>query len=84
MKKTGEGTLALYPNKISFTPNDNTELTFWLEKISGLNMHNEEKLELYYNDTLFRFDSEDKRKSMYKWFNFIQILKNPEHNTTGE
>jgi hypothetical protein len=56
-------------------PRENREMAFFLNKIEGLNMHNEEKLEFYYDDTLFRFDSEYERVSLYKWYIFIQAVK---------
>ncbi len=75
MKPAGKGMLSLYSDRLRFLPRENREMAFFLNKIEGLNMHNEEKLEFYYDDTLFRFDSEHVRVSLYKWYIFIQAVK---------
>lgn len=86
MKRFGGGELILYKDSMVFASEDKKDLVFSLEKMEGVNMHNNEKLEFYYQDTLFRFDSEDSRKSLYKWYCFIttlQKLKETDNTVVG-
>ena len=74
----GSGRLSLYSDRLVFESEDIEEaFLFPIEKILGTNVHEDEKLEFYCNDTLYRIDSKNKRLSMYKWFLCISDLRNP-------
>jgi 1-acyl-sn-glycerol-3-phosphate acyltransferase len=76
MVKAGRGILQLYRDRIIFRPEGTTEeLTFPMAEIEGINVHEDEKLEFYHMNTLYRFDSENKRISMYKWYLCVRNLQ---------
>ena len=74
----GNGRLSLFSDRLMFETGDSdSSFTFPIPEIMGANVHEDEKLEFYHNDTLFRIDSENKRLSMYKWYLCITDLQNP-------
>jgi len=77
MVKSGKGTLQLYTDGIVFSASGG-DLSFSIDEITGLNVQNEEKLEFYHKDNLFRFDSKDRRVSIYKWYCCLKLLQEME------
>lgn len=78
LEKLGTGSLRLFSDRLEFSADgSDTVFRFSVGEIMGANVHEDEKLEFYHQDTLYRFDSDNKRISMYKWFLSIQDLQNP-------
>lgn len=72
MVERGRGTLEFYTDRVDFKGNK-AEYSFPIDSIEGVNVHENEKLEFYHEDTLYRFDSDDPRKSIYKWYLGIKL-----------
>lgn len=77
LEHAGRGRLLLYLDRVEFRPSDDEDYSFPIPNIEGLNVQEDEKLEFYYKNTLFRIDSENERTSMYKWFLCISKLQVP-------
>lgn len=78
LESQGTGRLQLFNDRIEFHDGEKSaSFTFPIQKIEGANVHEDEKLEFYLDDTLYRIDSENKRLSMYKWFLCIKDLQQP-------
>ncbi len=75
MEKSGTGTMQLFYDHLLFLDNEGEILSFPFDDILGINMHNGEKMEFYFRDTLFRLDCDNKRVSLYKWYNFIKFFQ---------
>jgi 1-acyl-sn-glycerol-3-phosphate acyltransferase len=74
----GSGRLSLYSDRVEFESEASDQnFVFPVREIEGANVHEDEKLEFYHDDTLYRIDSKNKRLSMYKWFLCISDLQNP-------
>ncbi len=58
-----------------------TTLEFPIDRIEGLSVQEDEIMEFYLGDTLYSFKSENKRRSMYKWYMCLSILRTPEKIT---
>jgi hypothetical protein len=65
----------LFRDHLLFLDTDGEALSFPFKDVLGINMHNDEKMEFYYQDSLFRFDSRNKRISLYKWYQTIRMLQ---------
>ncbi len=71
-KITDNGSLVITNNKFFF--NGKKEIIFFPDKITGLNIQYNNKLEFYYGKELFRFVF-DKRVSAYKWLKTLEFLQ---------
>ncbi len=61
------GRLELYPGRIELTGSDGTRDAFRVERIVGMNVQNNEYLEFYHDDHLFKVTILDPRGCTYKW-----------------
>ena len=75
LKRRGTGRLALNGENLAFISGDGAASAFSLADIKGINMHNKENLEFYFNDTLYNFSSDNKRASLYKWYNAVVAMR---------
>ena len=75
MEEIGRGDVTLYSDHLVFLDSDGESLSFSFSEMVGINMHNDEKLEFYFRNSLFRVDSRNKRISLYKYYRVIQYLQ---------
>ncbi len=68
------GDVALYFDRFEFIPYKGEQYIFPLNKITGMNIQNNNKLEFYYKDTLYRFKFTTQHKSVYKYELGINII----------
>jgi len=61
------GAIELYPDRIELTPVADPSESFPLGSIVGINVQNNERLEFYVNDNLFKITILDPRGCSYKW-----------------
>lgn len=61
------GKVELFFDRLTFTPEKGENYSFPMDKITGLNVQNNNKLEFYYEDKLFRFRFKTQHKSVYKY-----------------
>jgi len=61
------GAIELYPDRIELTPADAPTESFPLASIVGINVQNNERLEFYVNDNLFKITILNPRGCSYKW-----------------
>lgn len=73
LKLVGEGTLWLYPDRIV------TDITgapqFAMQDIDGMNVQNNEHLEFYFQNSLFRVTTLDPRGNTYKWVTAVRFIQ---------
>ncbi len=69
------GSLALHPDRIELTPDAEPPITFELNSIDGINVQNNERLEFYQRDNLFKITILDPRGCTYKWDLAIRYMK---------
>ncbi len=75
LKKLRLGDLTLYPDRAVFSPRQGRRIHFPLNEMSGVNIQNRERLELYLSNTLYRFLFIDPRVSAYKWMLSMNVLR---------
>lgn len=71
------GRIELHPDRIAVTPQDGERFDFPIDRIVGINVQNNERLEFYAHDDLYRFTVLDPRGCTYKWdlaVRFMQAL----------
>ncbi len=69
------GSFALYPERAVFYPLRGGEIAFNLTETGGINVVNGERLEMYVQNTLYRFTFRSPRVSAYKWMLAMNILR---------
>lgn len=68
LQPLGTGTLQLWPDQISFHPDGASPMIFAVHAVVGANIQNNEHLEFYVEDHLYRFSPIDPRTNTYKWY----------------
>ncbi len=68
LEYAGKGKIRLFSDTLLFIEDNGEKAEFPLQEIRGANIQNNEKLEFYYRDELYRFDGRKNRISVYKWF----------------
>ncbi len=81
LKKLDFGRIALYIDRVEIHPEHHERRLlrtkiFDIRKIAGINVQNNEALEFYYGDVLFRLDFFRRRVSSYKWMLSVNFLQN--------
>lgn len=67
LKNLGTGPMKLYTDTVIATLDSGEERTFPIERIEGINVQNNEHLEFYVDETLYRVSPVDPRGNTYKW-----------------
>ena len=73
LKLLGEGDLWLYPDRVVSNINGAPEFT--IRDISGINVQNNEHLEFYFQNSLFRVTTIDPRGNTYKWATAVRFIR---------
>jgi len=68
------GKVKLYFDRLEFIPEKGERYSFPLDEITGTNIQNNNKLEFYYRNTLYRFKFTTQHKSVYKYELAINII----------
>jgi 1-acyl-sn-glycerol-3-phosphate acyltransferase len=71
----GIGPMTLYADRIEVHP-DGGELVFPVRSVEGINVQNNEHLEFYVEDTLYKVSPVDPRGNTYKWDLAVRYLQN--------
>ncbi|MBP7176575.1 MAG: 1-acyl-sn-glycerol-3-phosphate acyltransferase [Thermoclostridium sp.] len=61
------GKVELFFDRIVFTPERGDNYVFPIDRITGVNVQNNNKFEFYYEDNLYRFKFTTQHKSVYKY-----------------
>ena len=80
LKKVNTGKAYFYPSGIEFRTTVGNTQFFPIYTIFGENVQNKEKLEFYYDETLFRLNFLNVRASAYMWYQAISILHQKAQN----
>jgi len=64
----------LFFDKVVFTPEKGMVYSFPLDKLTGMNIQNNNKFEFYYEDSLYRFRFTTQHKSVYKYYLAAMIV----------
>lgn len=83
LKKLHTGHLRLFPEALVFVSLQGVEIRFDLAKINGLNVQYNNKLEFYYENSLYRFIFRP-RVSAYKWTKGIELVCALKTNDKGD
>lgn len=75
LKPLGIGPLTLYHDRVVAWPDRAEKLVFPVPEITGVNVQNNEHLEFYVNDTLYRVSPVNPRGNTYKWDVAIRHLQ---------
>ena len=75
LQKLRFGSFALFPRKAVFYPLRGGEISFGLDETSAINVVSGERLEMYVQNTLYRFTFRSPRVSAYKWMLAMNILR---------
>jgi len=75
LQPLGTGSIRLYADRIELHPDGVPELVFPIHDVEGINVQNNEKLEFYVWDDLYRVETMNPRGNTYKWFQAVQILQ---------
>ncbi|MDD4296978.1 MAG: lysophospholipid acyltransferase family protein [Ruminiclostridium sp.] len=68
------GKVELFFDKVVFTPEKGMAYSFPLDKLTGMNIQNNNKFEFYYEDNLYRFRFTTQHKSVYKYYLAAMIV----------
>ena len=63
----GTGPMRLFPDAIVAEPDGSEPIRLPMQRVEGLNVQNNEHLEFYVDDTLYRVSPADPRVNTYKW-----------------
>ena len=69
------GRIELFPDSMLLTPEQGAPERFPLSRIDGINVQNNEHLEFYFGDDLYRITILDPRGCTYKWDAAVRRLK---------
>ena len=72
------GRMVLYWDRIEFCALHQDPLIFKIEDIRGINVQDNEKLEFYTGETLYRFSALSRRTSALKWLKAVDMLQKSE------
>ncbi len=75
LDEVGVGTVRLHPDRLVFDVPGAEEISFAVRDIEGINIQNNEKLEFYVADDLFRLTTVDPRGNTYKWLKAVEFLQ---------
>lgn len=78
------GNVVLYFDRFEFKSVNGDIYSFPLDEVSGMNIQNNNKLEFYYKNTLYRFRFTTQHKSVYKYelaVNIINKIKSGDQQT---
>ena len=75
LKALCRGDAQLLGDRIIFTPEKGKPLNFLLGEIEAVSIFKQQKLEFYYEKTLYRFHFSNPRDSAFKWLSFLEALK---------
>ncbi|MFW5696092.1 MAG: 1-acyl-sn-glycerol-3-phosphate acyltransferase [Alkalispirochaeta sp.] len=67
LQRIGTGRLQFFPETIVFLPEDGDRWEFPVAEIEGMNVQNNEHLEFYCYNSLYRVTTVDPRGNTYKW-----------------
>ena len=73
--------MRLYRDTVQIVIDEKGEITFPIDQIDGMNVQNNEHLEFYCFDNLYRFSTVDPRGNTFKWNNAILHLRNRRSET---
>ncbi len=71
----GTGAMILYPDRLTMRPGT-AELSVPIGKVEGINVQNNEHLEFYVEDTLYKISPVSPRGNTYKWDVAVRHLRN--------
>ncbi|MFP4619417.1 MAG: 1-acyl-sn-glycerol-3-phosphate acyltransferase [Spirochaetaceae bacterium] len=80
LKRLNTGRASFYPSGIAFRTTIGKEMFFPLLDIYGENVQDKEKLEFYYQNSLYRLDFLNVRASAYMWYQAISLLHQKAQN----
>ena len=69
-----KGELTLYPDRMELTEGSQTD-RFPIRQIAGINVQNQERLEFYVEDNLYRLTVPDPRGCTYKWDLAVRFMQ---------
>lgn len=69
------GRIELHRDRVELAPEDGPNESFEIASILGINVQNNERLEFYHRDSLFRITILDPRGCTYKWDRAIQFMQ---------
>lgn len=75
LRELCKGTIQLYPDKLILTSVSGEKTEFPMTEILGINVQDQERMEFYCRDTLYRFNFPERRTSIYKWERAIVFLR---------
>ncbi|MFW6228056.1 MAG: lysophospholipid acyltransferase family protein [Alkalispirochaeta sp.] len=75
LKLLGTGPMTLYRDRIEVVPDAGGPLVFGIRAVEGINVQNNEHLEFYVNDTLYRISAVNPRGNTYKWDLAVRYLQ---------
>ncbi len=84
LNKMGHGKLYLNSDRFYFLGDDRNKIAFDFQKIKGLNIQYNNKIEFYYGSRLYRFSFKDTNISAYKWTKGLEICIEHEKKSKKE
>ena len=82
LRRLTRGPLRLFRDRLDVQGRDGRSATFAISLIQGANVQNGEKLEFYYEGSLYRLDFPNPRVSSYMWVKAIELLQ--KHESDGQ
>jgi hypothetical protein len=79
LERYRRGAIELFPDRVELVTESHGREAMAIRRIRGVNVQNNERLEFYHEDDLFRLTPADPRANMYKWdlaLNQIQSIRN--------
>jgi 1-acyl-sn-glycerol-3-phosphate acyltransferase len=74
LKLLGTGPMTLFPDRIEVLPDGTDPLVFPVGAVEGINVQNNEHLEFYVDETLYRVSAVNPRGNTYKWDLAVRYL----------
>lgn len=83
LKTLGEAAVTLTRNNLSLYLDGGRTLEFPLAALEGINVQNNEHLEFYVSNSLYRLTTVSPRGNTFKWYYAIQVLQGGNHADTS-
>jgi 1-acyl-sn-glycerol-3-phosphate acyltransferase len=75
LKEFHTGRIVLYRDRMVLDPDKGVPFEFPISEIEGINTQDQERMEFYHKNVLYRFSFDSRRSSIYKWVRALELLQ---------
>jgi 1-acyl-sn-glycerol-3-phosphate acyltransferase len=75
LKKLYLADMGLFCDRIEIYPEGGGTVTFPIDDLYGIHVQNQDRLEMYFQDVLYRYNFMTRKVSAYKWMTALEVLQ---------